>query len=323
MPFLARDEYTGSGITGPYTVSFAYLAQTHVEVYLDGVLQTVTTNYTWPTSSTIQFTSTVAGGVAILILRNTPTAAQVDFQDATILTENALDTAILQALYVSEEAEDAQAGTIQLDTDNKWDAQTAPIKNVVDPTNNQDAATKKYGDDNWGGAAASAAAASAAAASTSEGNAATSASNASTSESNALTSANNASTSASNASTAQTNAEAARDAVKSNTLHAFWFGPVPASTTIYATEMVEATDLPASLTDSKWACKVAPSTAVTLSLQKNAVEVATITFNASSTTANTYTNAALDSFVADDEFSIVTPADTFGMEGLKATTVFV
>jgi hypothetical protein len=49
-------------------------------------------------------------------------------------------------------------------------------------------------------------------------------------------------------------AQAARDAVKSNTLHAFWFGPLPASETIYATEMVEATDLPASLTDSKWAC---------------------------------------------------------------------
>jgi hypothetical protein len=60
-----------------------------------------------------------------------------------------------------------------------------------------------------------------------------------------------------------------------------------------------------------------------LSLQKNGSEVATITFNASSTTANTYTNAVLDSFVADDEFSIVTPANTYGMEGLKATTVFV
>ena len=44
MAFNARDEYTGSGITGRYTITFGYIAEAHVKVYLDGVLQTITTD---------------------------------------------------------------------------------------------------------------------------------------------------------------------------------------------------------------------------------------------------------------------------------------
>ncbi len=84
------------------------------------------------------------------------------------------------------------------------DMNSNKIINLTDPTGNQDAATKKYGDDNWGGAVTIATEAAAAAALVSETNAATSETNAATSETNAATSETNAATSETNAATSAT-----------------------------------------------------------------------------------------------------------------------
>lgn len=92
--------------------------------------------------------------------------------------------------------------TANLDLNNNY------IINLHDPTSNQHAVTKAYGDAHYGDSltSANAAAASAAAASSSASSASTSASNASTSATNAATSATNASTSATNASNSATSA---------------------------------------------------------------------------------------------------------------------
>ena len=142
MAFNARDEYTGSGITGPYSITFPYLEDSHVEVYLDGVLQVITTDYTLATSTTVSFVSTVAADVEIVILRNTPTTALVDFQDASVLTEAALDNAVLQSLYLSEETTD-EAGLL-LGTSGTYEAGSKRISAVADPVDGQDVATKAW-----------------------------------------------------------------------------------------------------------------------------------------------------------------------------------
>ena len=163
---LSSATYTGDAATTNFTFDKGFILASDVLVYLDGVLQTVTTDYIWFTSSTVQFLTAPAGGVAILFQRRTENDARlVDFQDAGNLTEADLDLSANQLFYLMQEAQDDfTANAMVLDTDTKWDGASHVIKDVADPTNLQDAATVAYGDANWGGTAADAAAASAAAA---------------------------------------------------------------------------------------------------------------------------------------------------------------
>lgn len=104
--------YTGNGSQVNFTVTFPYILQSHVKVYLDDVL---TTAYSWTSSTVIQLTTAPAAGVAIDIQRDSSRGtALVDFQDAGTLTEEDLDRAILQALYVAQEAFDT-SGTSAAD----------------------------------------------------------------------------------------------------------------------------------------------------------------------------------------------------------------
>ena len=45
-PVVRRVVYTGSAGTGPYAFTFEILAQTDIDVYIDSVLKTLTTDYT-------------------------------------------------------------------------------------------------------------------------------------------------------------------------------------------------------------------------------------------------------------------------------------
>lgn len=53
----AINTYTGDGTTDTFSVTFPYISTTDVVVTIDGVTKTLTTDYTFATSSTIQFTS--------------------------------------------------------------------------------------------------------------------------------------------------------------------------------------------------------------------------------------------------------------------------
>jgi len=94
--------YNGDESTTTYAVTFPYLSQNHVSVLLDGV---ATTEYVWMTASTIQLNTAYTG--VISIVRTTPTTPLVDFTDGSVLTEEQLDTATVQSLYVAEETQDA------------------------------------------------------------------------------------------------------------------------------------------------------------------------------------------------------------------------
>ena len=52
--------YTGNGSTTTYSITFPYITSSHVIVKIDNVVKTAGTDYTFPTSSTIQFTSAPA-----------------------------------------------------------------------------------------------------------------------------------------------------------------------------------------------------------------------------------------------------------------------
>jgi hypothetical protein len=139
---LSYESYPGNGVINTFSVPFQYLSKAHVKVYINGVEDTT---FTWLTSASIQTSTIPPNGSVVLIERQTPTSPQVDFVDGSTLTESILDTATIQSLYVSEESKDSLTDVLQLDTgDNKVDAKNKVIKNVADPVNPQDAATKSW-----------------------------------------------------------------------------------------------------------------------------------------------------------------------------------
>ena len=98
--------HTGNGTAGPFSLSFNYLDEDEIDVTVDGALKTLTTHYTFPSASTISFTSGnhPTNGAAIKFQRDTNISSKkVDFQDGSVLTEADLDNNTNQILYGLQE----------------------------------------------------------------------------------------------------------------------------------------------------------------------------------------------------------------------------
>jgi len=98
--------HTGNGGAGPFSISFSYLSEDEIDVTVDGVLKTKTTHYTFPSATTISFTSGnhPANSAAIKFQRDTNISAKkVDFVDGAILTESDLDTNTEHLLFGLQE----------------------------------------------------------------------------------------------------------------------------------------------------------------------------------------------------------------------------
>ena len=160
MPF-AQFQGSGDGTTRQFQIPFPYVKKDHIIVSLN---QIANTNFVYINDTTIEFaplnsvatneqetTGAPKTGIEILISRETPLLnALVDFVDGSTLTASDLDTAVLQLLYGLQEAKDDTDAGINF-TPVGLDASNNPIINVQDPTNAQDATTKKYVDDNIAG----------------------------------------------------------------------------------------------------------------------------------------------------------------------------
>ena len=185
---FAVDTYTGNGSTTTFSVTFPYIEQAHVIVTVDGVTKTLTTDYTFPTSSTITFTSAPAASTVIKFTRSSNrTARLVDYQDGSTLTEANLDQDGNQSFFMAQEAIDTTENALSKNALNLFDADNNRIINVADPTSAQDASTKAYVDSIL------------TTNNTAVANATTQANNAATSATNAQNSANTASTASTNA----------------------------------------------------------------------------------------------------------------------------
>ena len=83
---VTQNTYTGNNATTNYSITFEYLEETDVKVYLDGVLKTVTTDYTFANATTISFNTAPGTGVAVRIFRDTA----IDTAQATFFAGSAI-----------------------------------------------------------------------------------------------------------------------------------------------------------------------------------------------------------------------------------------
>ena len=101
---LSYVTYTANGSTNQFDVTFSYIDQSHVKVYIDNVADN---SFTWVNSSRIQTSSTPANSAVVKIDRDTPTDARlVDFSDGAVLSETDLDKSANQNFFVAQETVD-------------------------------------------------------------------------------------------------------------------------------------------------------------------------------------------------------------------------
>lgn len=147
--------------TSSFSFSFDYLEATDIDAFVEGVSvfanntstgtavggNTYTVAFSSAGSKTLTFSPAVPQGSTVRIERNTDlTSKAVDFSDGAVLTEVALDSAVDQLFFAVQESNDKTAEGIAVQPDGKFDALSKVIKNVANPTNAQDAATKAYVD---------------------------------------------------------------------------------------------------------------------------------------------------------------------------------
>lgn len=135
--------YTGNGATTQFALTFPYIRKEHVYVSVNYTNQ----SYTWVNDSTVQLASAPANGARVEVRRVTPVNAPlVDFVDGSTLVAADLDTNALQQIYTDQEQDDQLKQAIYVDPNGNLTASNQRLKNLANPVDPQDAATKYYVD---------------------------------------------------------------------------------------------------------------------------------------------------------------------------------
>ena len=94
----AFDTYSGNGSQTDFNISFPYINEDHVKVYVNYTL----TSFTFEPNKSTARISAPASGAVVEVRRITPlTSVLVDYADGSTLTAGDLDTNNLQHLYLS------------------------------------------------------------------------------------------------------------------------------------------------------------------------------------------------------------------------------
>ncbi len=129
-----------------YTFPFPYIDQGDVKVYVNGVLQTISTHYTFTSSNIIEFT---AGNVPsdtsqlVFIQRVTESDTKLVTYSNTGLDADDLNLDSLQNFYLAQESTDIASLAVSKGTDGTLEV-GGRLTDVADPIDNQDAATKAW-----------------------------------------------------------------------------------------------------------------------------------------------------------------------------------
>lgn len=97
--------YPTNGTNDTFTIPFPYIERAHVIVKLNDVVQP-SSNYTFPTISSVKFNSVPAAGGTVEVRRSTPAFPITEYQTGGVLTKGDLETDSKQALFLIEEFAD-------------------------------------------------------------------------------------------------------------------------------------------------------------------------------------------------------------------------
>jgi len=103
------NEHNGTGSQDTFAYTFPYLKTTDVKVSVDGVVKQLTTDYTRPSVTTIQFNSDKkpANGTKVRIYRDTnESSANATFYAGSAIKSQDLNDNFLQAIYIGEEGKE-------------------------------------------------------------------------------------------------------------------------------------------------------------------------------------------------------------------------
>ena len=103
---VTTNTYTGNGTNKLFSITFPYINESDVKVYLNNVLQTVTTQYTFADLTTIEFTLAPSSGATVKLVRE----SESDQPEATFFTGSSIRAQDLndnqtQILYLVQEAQ--------------------------------------------------------------------------------------------------------------------------------------------------------------------------------------------------------------------------
>ena len=141
--------YTADGVQTVFSFPFDYLRKAFV--YVEENSETVLeqgVDYTVD-SKTVVFPSAPAEGTVLRIYRETSTTRLVSWADASVLRASDMTVQQVQELHILEEQEYWIKENAIVRNGTQWDAKGFPIKNVGDPVDDKDAATKEYIDDTY------------------------------------------------------------------------------------------------------------------------------------------------------------------------------
>ena len=101
---LSSNTYTGNGSNKLFSIAFPYLDLADIDVYLNGALQTITTQYSFANATTIEFVTAPGAGVKVDIYRSTNNDAnQATFFPGSSVRASDLNDNFDQALYTRQE----------------------------------------------------------------------------------------------------------------------------------------------------------------------------------------------------------------------------
>jgi hypothetical protein len=110
---ITSNTYTGNGSNKLFSITFPYLDTTDIDVYLNGTLQTVTTQYSFANATTIEFVTAPSNGAVVLLDRSTDdTALQATFFPGSSIKASDLNDNFDQVLYIAQETNNNVANAV-------------------------------------------------------------------------------------------------------------------------------------------------------------------------------------------------------------------
>ena len=110
---ITSNTYTGNGSNKLFSITFPYLDTADVDVFLNGTLQTVTTQYFFANATTIEFVTAPGAGVTVLLKRSTDEATVLNtFFPGSSIKAADLNDNFDQVLFLAQETNNNVANAV-------------------------------------------------------------------------------------------------------------------------------------------------------------------------------------------------------------------